>query len=95
MRVKFKVLGSGHTTFHSNKTNRDYNRVRMMGFLEDCTGAQIPCTADMGFDVPLAEMPKSGDEVLLTISDFSTKSSMAEVTFTKIEPLAALKDGRK
>lgn len=95
MRVKFKVLGSGHTSFHSTKTNRDYNRVRLMGFLEDISGDQIPATADMGFDVPLAEIPKSGEEVILVITDYSTKSAMAEMTFSKIEPLVALKDGRK
>lgn len=95
MRIKFRVLGSGHSTFHSNKTNRDYNRVRLMGFVEDICGEQIPATADMGFDVPLSELPKSGEEVLLTITELSTKSSMLEVTFSKIEPLAALKDGRK
>lgn len=95
MRVKFKVLGSGHTTFHSNKTNRDYQRVRLMGFVYDCTNAEIPATADMGFDVPLAELPKSGDEVLLTITEFSTRSSMAELTFSKIEPLVAPSGVRK
>lgn len=95
MRVKFKVLGSGHSSFHSNKTNRDYNRVRLMGFLEDFSGEQIPATADMGFDVPLAELPKSGDDVVLTITELSTKSSMVELTFSKIEPLVAASGSRK
>lgn len=89
MRVKFDVLGSGHTTFHSNKTNRDYNRVRLMGFVEDYGGEKIPATADMGFDVALAELPKSGESVILTITELSTRSSMCELTFSKVEPVPA------
>lgn len=94
MKVKFKVLGSGHTSFHSNKTNRDYQRVRLMGFVEDFTGEQIPATADMGYDVPLAEYPKSGDEVILTITELSTRSAMCELTFSALQPLVVPKGGR-
>lgn len=95
MRVKFSVLGSGHTSFHSNKLNRDYNRVRLMGFVEDFAGEKIPATADMGFDVPLSDIPKAGDEVVLTISELSTKSSMVEVVFQKIEPFVPVQGSRK
>ena len=94
MHVKFHVLCSGHSSFHSNKTNRDYQRVRLMGFVEDITGDQIPATADMGFDVPLSELPKSGEFVLLTISELSTRSSLCELTFTKIEPFVASSGSR-
>lgn len=95
MHVKFQVLGSGHNSFHSNKTNRDYQRVRLMGFVEDITGDQIPATADMGFDVPISELPKAGEVVLLTISELSTRSSLCEVTFTKIEPFVVPSQARE
>lgn len=95
MRIKFEVLGSGHNSFHSNKTNRDYQRVRLMGFVEDCFGEKSPATADMGFDVPLSELPKSGEVVVLTISELSTRSSLCELTFTKIEPFVAPSGARE
>lgn len=85
MKVKFQVLGSGQTSFHSSKTNRDYQRVRLMGFVEDCEGTQCPATADMGFDCALSQMPKSGETVLLDMSEMTSRNAMTEITFTSLQ----------
>lgn len=95
MQVKFDVLGAGHTSFHSNKTNRDYQRVRLMGFVEDISGNKDAATADMGFDVALSEMPKSGDVVLLTITELTTRNAMTELTFSKLSPFVAASGSRE
>lgn len=89
MKIKFQVLGSGQTSFHSSKTNRDYQRVRLMGFAEDCEGTQIPATADMGFDCSVSEMPKSGQTCILDISEVSSRNAMLEMTFQSIQILKA------
>lgn len=85
MRVKFSVLGSGQTSFHSTKTNRDYQRVRLMGFVEDFEGNQCPATADMGFDCALSQMPKNGDVVVLEMSEMTSRNAMTEITFTSLQ----------
>ena len=89
MKLRFNVLGSGHSSFHSSKTNRDYQRARLMGFVEDCEGTQIAATADMSFDAVLSEMPKSGATVVLDVSEMSTKSSMCELTFVSLQIVKA------
>lgn len=89
MKVKYSVLGCGRTQFHSNKTNRDYQRVRLMGFVIDCNGDQVPATADMGFDVALSDMPRNGDLVELDVSELTTKNAMTELTFSALRVLPA------
>ena len=85
MKLRFQVLGSGHSSFHSSKTNRDYQRARLMGFVEDCEGTSIPATADMSFDATLSDLPKSGSSVILDVTEMSTKSSMCELTFASLQ----------
>lgn len=87
MKLRFNVLGSGQSSFHSSKTNRDYQRVRLMGFVEDCEGNQIAATADMGFDCSLSEYPKNGDVVLLDVTEMSSRNAMCELTFSTLSRL--------
>lgn len=86
LRIKFEVIACGSTSFHSSKTNRDYQRMRLMGFALDEFGGRVPCTADLAFDVSVGQ-PKSGDLVVLVLDAISTRGAMCELTFSAIEPL--------
>lgn len=87
MRVKFEVVAVGSTTFHSSKTNQDYQRARLIGFVLDEFGGRVPCTADLGFNGKLNAAPKSGDVVVLTLAGLSTRGAMVELTFSDVQPL--------
>lgn len=84
LRIKFEVMACGSTSFHSNKTNKDYQRMRLMGFAIDEFGGRVPCTADLAFDVSV-QQPKQGDTVVLTLDAISTRGAMCELTFSAID----------
>lgn len=87
MNLKFKCLGSGFFEGHT-RDNRTFQRLRMMGFVYDCDGAEIPATCDMGFGATMDSDPKAGETVIVDISSFDVKSAMAAMTFTRLSHVA-------
>lgn len=81
MQVKFEVFGAGFTQFHSEKKNRDYQRLRLIGSLVDSYGNKEPCTADLAYGGTFDTEPKMGDSVVLSLSSLSTRNAMLEVEF--------------
>lgn len=84
MKVLFDVLGSGFTQFHSEKKNRDYHRLRMMGFVHDCEGGKVAATADLAFDGKLDREPASGETVVLDLSSLDKRNAMLSLEFSSL-----------
>lgn len=87
MNLKFKVLGSGFFEGHT-RDNRSFQRLRMMGFVLDCDGVEVPATCDMGFGASMDSPPKPGEIVVVDITSFDVKSAMASLTFAKLSHVA-------
>lgn len=84
MKVRYEVLGFGYTQFHSSKTNRDYQRLRMMGFVFDCDGGKEAATADLSFDGKMDSDPKSGEVVVLDVTSLDKRNAMLALEFVSL-----------
>ena len=84
MRVKYEVLGVGYTQFHSPKTNRDYQKMRLIGFVYDYDGVKEAATADLSFEGKFDREPPSGAVVVLDLVSLSRRNAMLELEFSSL-----------